>query len=169
MRVFFAVSLVSFLAACGTPPKTPDEVRSMVKQDRMFTGHDEFVVNKPFRQVSDNMKKRWTSCLDTMVSVRVPRGNGLYAVENHVYKPNATTKGQHTELTLQMKVTGGGVITVGSPPPDGFYTLVADVDAVNGGTTHVNVQRVGTGLGDVMKVSHEWAQGTSGSCPDLSQ
>ncbi len=169
IRLFFVVAAAAALTGCGSQPRTADDLRMAVKKDAMFTSHDEFVVNKPFRQVSDNMKKKWTSCLDTSANVRVYRGNGMYAIETHVYKPTVLVKGTHAELALQHKVTGGGTIQVGSPPPDGFYIIVADIDAASGSTTRINLQKQTTGHGDVMKIAREWAEGSTTACPDMSE
>ena len=169
MRLLVAGAALAVLAGCGTPPRTPDELRTLVHKDGFGASHDEFVVNKPFRQVSDVMKKKWTACLDTTVSVRVPRGNGFYGTDTYAFKPAANAKGQHLELTLQNKMTNSNVITVGDPPPDGFYMIVADIDAVNATTTRVKLQKLALGYDSIMRLSRQWAEGTSTACPDLTQ
>jgi hypothetical protein len=168
-HLFLVSAAIAVLSGCGTPPKSPDELRTLVKADGMGASHDEFVVNKPFRQVSDIMKKKWMSCLDTTTSIRVPRGNGLYGVDSYAFKPTSSIKGQHMELALQQKNTTANNITVGDPPPDGFFIMVADITAMNSNSTKVSLQKLSLGFDGVMKRSRQWAEGTSTACPDLTQ
>lgn len=168
VRMFFVFSVAVLLFGCASQPKTADQLRDNVKNKATFSSREVFEVKKPYSQVSDTLRKKWLECLDSTATGSLRRGMGLVAVQTNVYKPNVAVTTQRTELTLQHKVTSGST-QLGSPPPDGFFIIVADVYPANANTSRVDVQKHTLGYAGVMKAIRHWAEGTNMGCPDLAQ
>lgn len=166
LSVLLSVALL--LSGCASQPKTADQLRDNVKRNATFSSRDVFEVKKPYRQVSDTMRKKWLECLDSTATGTLHRGGNLYATQTNVYKPKVAVTAQRTELTLQHKVTSGST-QLGGPPPEGFFIIVTDVYPTDKNTTRVDVQKHTIGYQGVMKAVRHWAEGTNMGCPDLAQ
>ena len=167
-RLLLVFSTVVLLFGCASQPKTADQLRDNVKRNAVFSSRDVFEVKKPYRQVSDTMRKKWMECLDTTTTGTVNRGMGLYATVTNVYKPKAAVTARRTELTLQHRVTEGSK-QLGGPPPEGFFIIVTDVYPTDKNTSRVEVQKHTLGYAGVMKAARHWAEGTNMGCPDVAQ
>ena len=168
MRLIF-LALAVAVGGCASQPKTADQLRDNVKHNAMFSGRDVFEVKRPYRQVSDTLKKKWLECLDSTTSASFHRGGNTIGSANYIYRPKVADTPQRTELTLQQKVSGTGITQLGGPPPDGFFVLVTDVYPVDRNTTRVDVQKHVPGFAGAMKAVRSWAEGTNMGCPDLGQ
>jgi hypothetical protein len=169
IRLFFVLSNAVLLFGCGLQPKTADELRDNVKGKAVFSSREVFEVKKPYRQVSDTLKKKWLECLDSTTTGSFHRGGNTFGTQTDIYKPKVSVTDQRTELTLQHKATGTAITQVGGPPPEGFFTFVTDVYPVDKNTTRVDVQKQTPIHGDVVKAIRNWAEGTRMGCPDLAQ
>jgi hypothetical protein len=156
---------------CGSlqQSRTADELRINVKNGAAFTSRDVFEVKKPYRQVSDTVRKKWMECLDSTGTSAIHRGGNTFGSATNTYKPKAAVTERRTELTLQHRVTGTGITQVGGPPPEGFFIIVADVYPTDKNSSRVEVQKHIPGFDGVMKAVHNWAEGSNMACPDLAQ
>ena len=167
-RLVFLLSTAVLVFGCAAQPKTADQLRDNVKNKATFSSRDVFEVKKPYRQVSDTVRKKWMECLDTTTTGTVYRGMNMYATVTNVYKPKAAVTAQRTELTLQHRVTEGSK-QLGGPPPEGFFIIVTDVYPADKNTARVDVQKHTPGYAGVMKAVRHWAEGTNMGCPDVAQ
>jgi hypothetical protein len=170
-RLLLMLSTAFLFSGCGAlqQSRTADELRNNVRNGSTFTNRDVFEVKKPYRQVSDTVRKKWLECLDSTTSHTFRRDGNTFGTQTDIYKPKAAVTERRTELTLQHRVKGKGITQVGGPPPEGFFIIVADVYPVDKGAARVEVQKHMPGFEGVMKAIRNWAEGTNMACPDLSQ
>jgi len=169
IRLFFVLSNVVLLFGCASQSKTAAQLRDNVERNVTFSSREVFEVKKPYRQVSDTLRKKWLECLDSTTTGSFHRGGKTFGTETNIYKPNVAVTDRRTELTLQHKVTGTGLTQLGGPPPEGFFIIVTDVYSVDKNTSRVDVQKHTPGYVGVIKAIRAWAEGTSMGCPDLAQ
>ncbi len=168
-RLFFVLSTAVLLFGCASQSKTADQLRDNVKRNVTFSSREVFEVKKPYRQVSDTLRKKWLECLDSTATGSIHRGGNTFGTQTNIYKPKSAVTGQRTELTLQHKATGTGITQLGGPPPEGFFIIVTDVYPADKNTSRVDVQKHMPGYAGVIKAIRNWAEGTSMACPDLAQ
>lgn len=166
--------LAAALTGCVTPPKSPDELREAVSGGLVMGSRSQvFTVNRPFPQVLEHMKKKWTTCLARTVTTSFPNGHGQYSYSEYQFIPSVSASGKHAELLLQQKRLGRqAIITGGKLPEDGFYTMVVDIEAVGAQTSRVNMQKLpmtGLSFEGVMTAGKSWAEGGNAECPDLTK
>ena len=172
-RILALLALTPLLHACVTQPKTADDLRNDVKRNAVFASHDQFEVKKPYRQVSETVKKRWMECFDTRTAGSyVSSGSmggmpGTISSVTYIYTPTSNVTSARTELALQQRAKATGLYTPGGPPPDGFFIMVTDIYPAGNNATRVDIQKRIVGFGDVMKVVRQWAEGTGTGCPTL--
>lgn len=168
-RLFLLLSTAVLLFGCASQSKTADQVRDNVKNKVAFSSREVFEVKKPYRQVSDTLRKKWLECLDSTTTGTFHRGGNTFGSQTDIYKPKVAVTGQRTELTLQHKVSATGLTQVGGPPPEGFFIIVTDVYPADKNTSRVDVQKHMPGYAGVMKAIRHWAEGTNMGCPDLAK
>lgn len=139
----------------------------------MFTSRDVFEVKKPYRQVSETVKKRWMECFDTRTAgsyVSSGSMGGMPATVSsitYIYTPTSNVTAKRTELALQQRAKATGLYTPGGPPPDGYFIMATDIYPSGNNAARVDIQKRIVGFGDVMKAVRHWAEGTSMGCPTL--
>jgi hypothetical protein len=171
VRLLLVLSTALLVFGCASlqQSRTADELRNNVKHGAAFTSREVFEVKKPYRQVSDTVKKKWLECLDSRGTSAIHRGGNTFGSATNTYKPKAAVTERRTELTLQHRVTGTGITQVGGPPPEGFFIVVTDIYPVDKNASRVDVQKHMPGYEGVMKAIHNWAEGSNMGCPDLAQ
>ena len=169
IRAFLVLSTAVLLFGCASQSKTADQLRENVQRNATFSSREVFEVKKPYRQVSDTLRKKWLECLDSTTTGSFHRGGNTFGTQTNIYKPKVAVTDRRTELTLQHKVTGTGVTQLGGPPPEGFFIIVTDVYPIDKNTSRVDVQKHMPGYAGVIKAIRNWAEGTSKGCPDLAQ
>lgn len=176
LRFCLFAAVAAALTGCVTPPKSPEELRKAVDGGLVMGSRSEaFTVHRPFPQVVEHMRKKWTTCLAQTITIKTDNGQGLgqYNVDNYRFNPSVRAARTHAELLLQQQRLGRqAVLTGGKLPDQGFYAVVFDIDAVNASTTRVNMQELPMtpiSFEGVMKSGRAWAEGGNAECPDLSQ
>jgi hypothetical protein len=164
-----SVFVLALAAGCASQSKTAAQLRDNVGRNVTFSSREVFEVKKPYRQVSDTLRKKWLECLDSTTTGSFHRGGNTFGTQTNIYKPKVAVTDRRTELTLQHRVTGTAVTQLGGPPPEGFFIMVTDVYTVDKNTSRVDVQKHTPGYAGLLKAIRTWAEGTSMSCPDLAQ
>src|SRR5712691_7040274 len=100
-RLFFVLSTAVLLFGCASQSKTADQLRDNVKRNVTFSSREVFEVKKPYRQVSDTMRKKWLECLESNATGSIHRGGNTFGTQTNLYKPKAAVTDRRTELTLQ--------------------------------------------------------------------
>jgi hypothetical protein len=170
-NIALALTLGTALGGCGalSQPMNAAEFRQTIGGSSLGTVTS-FDVTRPYDQVADTLRKKASECLavTTTSSGTVFQGNmAMRETSSSVYKPTVSVTGQGLELTVQ--VDFGAHTTIQKKPAGGFFIVVAD--AVPSGAQAAKVTIYRGGLGKAKEISaaiHDWAAGTSSTCPDLN-
>src|SRR5256885_14970070 len=87
-RLFFVLSTAVLLFGCASQSKTADQLRDNVKRNVTFSSREVFEVKKPYRQVSDSLRKKWLECLDSTTTGSFHRGGDTFGLYMLVKVPN---------------------------------------------------------------------------------
>src|SRR5258707_7849685 len=101
----FVLSTAVLLFGCASQSKTADQLRDNVKRNVTFSSREVFEVKKPYRQVSDTLRKKWLECLDSTATGSIHRGGKTFGTLTNLYKPQVAVTQPPTELTLQHNQT----------------------------------------------------------------
>lgn len=150
-----------FLSGCAV--KTAEEFRKGVRIMPFMT-LDRFEVERPFKEVTETLRKKAKECLD--VRVRLVCTNCIgNSVRYNVFTPTFIANPDKTELHLQFK--DGGAIEIGAPR-EGFYVLVLDATPVDKKRTRVEIYRSSPDEKFIHKAMRGWVTGDNVGCPDLT-
>src|SRR5258706_4451358 len=100
---FFVLSTAVLLFGCASQSKTADQLRDNVKRNVTFSSREVFEVKKPYRQVSDTLRKKWLECLDSTATGSIHRGGNTFGTFSHIYKTKGAVTDRRTDLNLQPK------------------------------------------------------------------
>ena len=162
--VVCAAALVAGCAAL-THPQNAEEFKS-----RASDYLDKFEVNRPYRSVSDTLKKKSAECLDVSVTRSYVEYNGPYRANKTKtvkYRPAVSATASRTELQLQEDDgTVGGMQSV---PQGGMYIVVADVSPAGSASTRVEIWGANFGFwGAIPGAIKGWVNGQNlTGCPQL--
>src|SRR5882762_5563448 len=98
IRAFFVLSTAVLLFGCASQSKTADQLRDNVQRNATFTSREVFEVKKPYRQVSDTLRKKWLECLDSTTTGSFHRGGNTFGTLTNIYKPKVAVTDRRTEL-----------------------------------------------------------------------
>lgn len=154
------------LAGCGTLPHTPDILIQNAKDKSMHTQKETFEVKRPVSQIADVFRKKASECLNVTVT-QYWIENGRKRSLDRVFTPHVLVDKQRVRLTLQAKFVG--TTELGSPPPDGWYIMVADAYPVAINTTRVESYFQWTSEHAAFKAVKHWATESNMGCPDLTK
>src|SRR2546426_12803706 len=84
---FLLLSTAVLLFGCASQSKTADQLRDNVQRNATFTSREVFEVKKPYRQVSDTLRKKWLECLDSTTTGSFHRGGNTFGTLTNIYKP----------------------------------------------------------------------------------
>jgi len=163
--------LINLLIASGCAVKqaqNAQEFRQMIPHDSY--GHQETtLINAPYAQVLKRFKKKTDPCLKTEVVMTSTNQYGQTLNTMYLsYTPILTENGAKSELTVQLNISGGGMIA-GKVPDKGMYILVADVTAAGKSKSNLTVYRNSFyGAGRIEASLKDWASGANLECPDMS-
>src|SRR5260221_7674221 len=116
-RLFFVLSTAVLLFGCASQSKTADQLRDNVKRNVTFSSREVFEVKKPYRQVSDTLRKKWLECLDSTATGSIHRGGNTFCTLNNIYKPKVAVTERRPQTTLQHTQTGHPLPRRRRPPP----------------------------------------------------
>ena len=168
MRLQLVCSIAALAAAgCATQmPQTADEFRRMAP-GAFLVQVQSFEVKRPLREVGETFRRRAPECLN--VTIRsTEQGTGYYHVVETAYTPTTLVAAERAELHLQQKHLKG-VLAVHKEPEAGHYLFVVDANAVDRGTTKVQIIGPSRGYDMVVSAVKAWASGSSMGCPDLTK
>ncbi len=155
-------AVVFLLAGCGV--KTAEDFRKYMRMGTPMTTVETFEVARPFKDVTDILRKQSKQCLD--VTVRLVCTNCIGKSEKfNVFKPTFIASPNRTELHLQFKQ--GGVIAIGSPP-EGAYVIVLDATPIDKNRTKIDIYRQSPDEKFIHKAMRGWVKGDNMGCPDLT-
>src|SRR6266702_7685866 len=106
IRAFFVLSTAVLLFGCASQSKTADQLRDNVQRNATFSSREVFEVKKPYRQVSDTLRKKLLECLDSTTTGSFHRGGNTFGTLTNIYRPKVAVTDRRTELTLQLNKTG---------------------------------------------------------------
>ena len=131
---------------------------------------ERFEVKRPYRVVSDTLKKKSAQCLNLSVTKQWMEPQGQYSIPRQqklTYRPAMQVTATKAELQLQLDDgTRGGLQKI---PEGGMYILV--VDAYPAGRDRTRVEIYGGGdhvFGPIAEGVKNWATGKSMTCPKLN-
>ena len=162
------IAAALLLGGCATQqPQNAEEFRRAVP-GAMMTKTESFEVNRSFREVGASFQRRAPECLG--VSVRTTSQTSTsYQVITATYKPTVRVGSDRAELHVQRDFKGGGVITVGNPPPGGPYLLVVDATPIAANRSRVQWWGISRGHDVLYRAIRAWATGESNACPDMTK
>jgi hypothetical protein len=159
---------LALLAGCVTQqPQNAEEFRK-VAPGAFLMGSETLEVNRPLRDVAAAWQRRAPECLNASVKT-TSQTSTSYQVITSIYKPTVVVGKDRAELHVQREFKGGGVITVGNPPPGGPYIIVADAYPLPGNRTKLQLLAPTKGQDVVIRAIKAWASGESVGCPDLTK
>ena len=167
MKYPLALSIAAFACGCATKaPQTADEFRRMAPGAFMIQVQS-FEVKRSVREVGETFRKRAPECL-SVTTRSTERGPGHIHTVETAYKPTTLVSADRAELHLQQKHLKG-VIAVHQEPEAGHDLFVVDANAVDRGTTKVQIIGPSRGYDVVVSAVKAWASGSSMGCPDLTK
>jgi hypothetical protein len=150
------------LFACASPPKTVQEFREELKNGGAATRIERQVVDRPFLVVFQDIRDNATKCLNTKAAVPASEDAGVRKDLVRYRSYTKKTSSRSAEMVLQADKPGSG-----SMPQGGYYTLLADIEAVAAQKTTVTISGPSMLYGDVFDAVAEWAKGKARICPSL--
>ena len=87
IRAFLVLSAAVLFFGCASQSKTADQLRENVQRNVTFSSREVFEVKKPYRQVSDSLRKKWLECLDSTTTGSFHRGGNTFGTLTNIYKP----------------------------------------------------------------------------------
>ena len=150
------------LFACAAPPRTVQEFREESKNGGAATRTERQVVDRPFLVVFQDIRDNATKCLNTTAAATGSEGSGVRKdlVRYRSYTKKISSKS--AEMVLQADKPGSD-----NMPEGGYYTLLADIEAVAAQKTGVTISGPSMLYGDVFDAVAEWAKGKARICPSL--
>jgi len=166
IRLALAV-LIGGIAGCAQLmyPQNAAEYRARVTAPYI----EKLEVKRPFRTVSDVLKKKSAECLDVSVDRRWREPQGQYSIPRQQtvrYRPAMQATAAKAELQVQVDDgTRGGMQNV---PEGGMYILVVDVYPAGSDRTRVEIYGGGEYFYKaVAQGVKNWVTGSSTACPAL--
>ena len=150
------------LFACAAPTRTVQEFREELKSGGAATRTDRQVVDRPFLVVFQDIRDNATKCLNTRAAGPSSEGSGVRKDLVRYRSFTKKTSSKSAEMVLQADKQGPG-----SMPEGGYYTLLADIEAVAAQKTRVTISGPSMLYGDVFDAVAEWATGKARICPSL--
>jgi hypothetical protein len=153
------------ICACVTTPQTTDEYRDLFKGGaKPFGGtKQERTVDRSFQSVVGDVRANADRCFNVVTEHHGwDDGHPTYGTFTYHSKTRTTGEGA-AEMTVQLAVHA-----VNEMPPDGYFMMLADFEAVASRRTKVTVYGPDlSSWSDARDSVLLWAGGKAGSCPKL--
>lgn len=166
------ITIIGLLSIAGCAVKqaqTAQEFRQMIPHDSY--GHQVTItVNKPYTRVLHNFRKRTDVCLkkDVVMTTKNQYGATMNK-QTLAYTPTLVADKARAELSVQLNITGGGMIA-GKVPKNGMYILVADIMPAGKSKTKLAVYRNAYyGVARIEASIKDWTTGKTLACPDMTK
>jgi hypothetical protein len=166
-RSVVLVLLIVGITGCAEMiyPQNAAEYRARVSAPYI----EKLEIKRPFRTVSDVLRKKSAECLDVSLTRRWMEPQGMYSIPRQQtvrYRPAVRLSAAKAELQVQVDDgTRGGMQKV---PEGGMYILV--VDAYPAGSDRTRIEIYGGGEHFYKAVAEgvkSWATGANLDCPKL--
>ena len=167
MRIAVTCLIVLAAAGCAThAPQTADEFRRMAPGAFMVQVQS-FEVKRPVREIGETFRRRAPECLN-VTTRSTEQGPGHYHTVETAYTPTTLVAADRAELHIQQKHLKG-VKAIYKEPEQGHYLFVVDANAVDRGTTKVQIIGPSRGYDVVVTAVKAWASGSGMGCPDMTK
>ncbi len=169
LGVVLAALLV--LSGCGSFPKTPQEMRDQSKDQNGYVKTETFVVNRPYGEVTQYIKRKSNECLSKTFQITYSQKCGFMSTCEHdagttKYIPVANITAARAEFYT--KFWDSESRAVNTPAGDKAVLYLAEATPKGGGTSiklyYIDHERY-QWTRDSIKA---WAKGEDPGCPMLS-
>jgi hypothetical protein len=174
MKTTIAMTIAAaaaLLAGCAglKMPQNAEEYRTRMPEK--YT--DKYEVKRPYKTVSDTLKRKSAECFDVAVTRQYVERNGPYTfnkVKTVRFRPAVSVSAKQTVLQLQSTEAGesGGMQKI---PQGGMYILVADAFPAGSDKTRLEIYGANLPFGTNKVFSmtvKDWANGQNlTGCPAL--
>ena len=162
IRLSALILIVVGVFACAVPPRTVQEFRVESKGGGESIRIDRHEIDRPFLVVFQDIRDNATKCLNPKVagSAAGDPASRQLPVRYRSYTKKISSKS--AEMVLQSDKQGPGKM-----PEGGYYTMLADIEAVAAQRTRVTITGPSMLYGDVFDAVTAWARGKARICPSL--
>ena len=148
-------------------PQSAEEFRQAVGPGKLLAKHDIYEVDRPFKKVAADFKKKAPECLDIRIET-TSRTNRSYQVVSTRYKVTVVVNKERAELHVQQHHEKG-VMNVTKEPEGGYYLIVADAIPIGKKKTKIDIYYPSFGFGTMVGAIKGWTRGKVKGCPDLTK
>ena len=150
MKTKMAVTIASaaaLIAGCAALKMPQDAEEYRARMPEKYT--DKFEVKRPYKTVSDTLKRKSAECFDVAVTRQYQERNGPYVfnkVKTVRFRPGVSVNAKKTVLQLQSTEAGaqGGMQKI---PEGRMYIMVADAFPAAGDKTRIEMYGVNLPFG----------------------
>lgn len=160
--------LATAVSGCVKPPKTAEGFRQMAPKSS-FLKVEKFTVNRSYRQVAGDWRRRSDACLRVRVTTKSSGYRQGPMTFKQDYLPTVVNGKGRAELHIQQHVEGTNLIKVYKEPTGGNFLLIADAYPAGRNKTRIELFRPTMGYDVLAKAVRGWATGKNLGCPDLTK
>ncbi|MFA6902211.1 MAG: hypothetical protein WC236_03915 [Gallionellaceae bacterium] len=167
------IVMASFIAGCGSAPKSPQELRQSATNGSMGMEKSSFVVQRSLSDLAKTYDVKSKECLNVTVERELTvrniyggAGKGESTFLAYSSKVKSTIK--QLELNVQMKVTGKNTVKLVEEPEGGYYLLSAEVSPINNSQSNVTLYYYHR-YKNLLAAVQGWSTGKDLKCPDLTK
>ncbi len=152
--------LAGFVTGCVTPPQTVEELREGVRGGAAFTKMQQDVVNRPFTETFEAVKKSANKCLNVTITGSTASNYGP-VIESVRYRSHSKMTSKKTaEMVLQQDARATGKM-----PEGGYFVMLTDIERASSNKTNITIYGASVGYDNVFKSILAWARGEKQGCP----
>ena len=164
-NVLLLLAVALLFSGCAMP-KNAEEFRQFTQSAPGFAKiMDTFEVERPFRDVSATLRKKYDECLKVEIHWSAKTLGITTDTDVDTYKPTFVANASRAELHVQLQRSN--VTEVGSPP-DGSYRVVLDATPIAKNRTRIDMY-ASNDASLIVKAMRGWVRGDNLGCPDLTK